>query len=53
MEDVGNLKHDIAAVKAELSPNGGSSMRDSTNRSEALATSIAEKVGVPIPEQKP
>ena len=48
--DVESLKTDVAEIRAEVKPNGGSSMRDSTNRSEALATSIAEKVGVPIPD---
>ena len=46
VRELDELKTDVAAIKAELRPNGGASMRDSTNRSEKLASAIADRVGV-------
>ena len=43
---VGAMEEVLADVQSELKPNHGSSMRDSTDRSEQIAVQIAERVGV-------
>ena len=52
VKKVSDMEEVLADVQAELKPNHGSSMRDSTDRSEMLAGAIAERVGVEIPEPR-
>ena len=61
-ETLNALTSDVAAVKAEVHANHGSSLRDSTNRNEVLTRALAERVGVdpnalvppmPSPEVEP